>query len=103
MRRLIGFPSLLIFLVAIATNCVWNSQVALDPFMFSVAEPGTSDTSQTDDGEFLIAGDDDKSRTLLALSDNRPVFNFNPAAACFHSQLTYLPRLPFPHQTILQI
>jgi len=105
MPRLRYFSALFVFLVAIATNCVQASQVTLDPIQSPVTAIDPSNFSdKADASEFLISNDDsDDDLRFPALHSLAVSSSFGPHAACFDFQLSYLLRLPFPRQTILQI
>ena len=104
MRRLACLPTLLVFLIAIATNGIQANQVISDPLQSPVDIVANAlDSSKANDSEFTIADDDRDD--VLHVPRLRPIafFSSEPDAAYFDFQLTYLPRLPFPQHTILQI
>lgn len=62
MRRLFRLSAGLVFLLAIASNCIQTSQIALDPIGSLVTELTATDlTFRTDDSQFLVADDHDSS------------------------------------------
>lgn len=68
MLRLFTFPAVLLFLVAVATNCVQTSQITLDSISSSVAVLDASDPSnKTVAVEFLRGEDDSDESPHLAL------------------------------------
>ena len=104
MGRLFGLRTLLIFLLAIGTNCAQASQVMLDPVPSEVAAAvNASDPTQENASEFMIADDDSDDVPNVPVLDSKADPTFAPDSSLFLYYLIYLTPISFPQHTILQI
>jgi hypothetical protein len=75
MEQRVRFSSILVFLIAVASNCILASQIGLDfsPSPLTALENSTS--SRADDGQFLIADDDDSDQTVALSFVQYPILS----------------------------